>query len=311
MLEGLIAFGVVAIVVLMSEAASERGFTAFGRVVHVVGETIWRIWLLLIAATIVTGAMVVTFDVTGRLFAMWIAGLVALVAVVALAWWLFDWRFPEWGWRSERTLRRYAIERQIEDAHSRGWEALKRRRFEQSASAYREAAELGDADAMVNLANILADESGLPDEAERWYSDAIEAGHTTAAVNLGLLRLHQGRVEEARELFDQARRSGDTEGYVRLAEVAVEEGELERAQGLLEIAVMENDLEAYAPLGDVLARMGREDDAERRLREGLALGARDVTLVLVDVLRAVGRDDEADELCAGRDVEDAERWPPE
>jgi tetratricopeptide (TPR) repeat protein len=169
--------------------------------------------------------------------------------------WLFGW--GEWVSRSGPTPRRDAVERKIEDAHARGWVALKRRRFEEAASAYREAAELGDLDAMVSLANILSDELNSSDEGERWYRRAIESGSTTAAENLALQRLNEDRVEEARELFELARRRGDSAGYLGLADIAAEEGQLERARSLSEIAIMEDELDAYGPLGRVLAAMGQ------------------------------------------------------
>jgi uncharacterized protein HemY len=295
MLESLIALGVILVVVCLSEAAEARGIRVpiLGRIFELLAEAMWRLWLLLIALTIVAIALVVAFDASGVPIVAWLAGVVALVAVVAVARRVFDWRFDGLVRRSDRTHRRYPVERRIEDAHSEGWEALKRRRFEQAASAYREAADLGDVDAMVNLANILSDELDSSDEAERWYRRAIQAGSTTAAENLALQRLDEDRVEEAQKLFELARRGGDSAGYIGLADIAVDEGELERARALLEIAIIEGELDAYCRLGDVLASLGRDAEAEQRLREGLALGAKGVTPVLAQLLRTARRDDEA------------------
>lgn len=204
--------------------------------------------------------------------------------------------------------RRGVSARRIDALHEEGWRLLAERRYTDAAAVYREAAELGDVDAMVNLANILTDELDLSDEGERWYRRAIELGSTTAAENLALQRLDEDRVEEARELFELARRGGDSAGYLGLARIAFEQGELERARGLLEIAILEGDLDAYGPLGDVLVGMNRDQEAEQRLREGLAAGAKGAAAVLAQLLRTAGRDDEADALLG---CEHAEPWPPE
>jgi hypothetical protein len=120
MLESLIALGVILVVVCLSEAAEARGIRVpiLGRIFELLAEAMWRLWLLLIALTIVAIALVVAFDASGVPIVAWLAGVVALVAVVAVARRVFDWRFDGLVRRSDRTHRRYPVERRIEDAHS-------------------------------------------------------------------------------------------------------------------------------------------------------------------------------------------------
>jgi TPR repeat protein len=224
-------------------------------------------------------------------------------------------------WREHRDGQRRAPARslpnrrrratRLDSIHEEGWRLLGEHRYGAAAALYRQAAELGDVDAMVNLANLLADELGRSSDAESWYRRAIDGGNALAAVNLALLMLDQDRVEEARELFEFARRGGEPAGYIGLAHVAFENDELERARALLEIAVMEGDLDAYAPLGEVLVSMDRDAEAEQRLREGLAAGARGAAHMLARVLRVAGRNDEADALRDTSPTAPENRWPPE
>ncbi|NYS17311.1 sel1 repeat family protein [Streptomyces sp. SJ1-7] len=75
-------------------------------------------------------------------------------------------------------------------------------------SSYRRAVEAGHTDALFNL-GILLVEAGRGEEAEGFYRRAAEAGDTDAMVNLGNLLKRTGRAREAEVFYQRAEAAGD------------------------------------------------------------------------------------------------------
>lgn len=289
------------VVVVVCEMAEDRGIRipVLEPVARLVDSVIW--WLLRFSVPLVGLAIVVLgFEPRGVVLAAVVCGWAAVGAAPAVV------RFA----RSAAPRGGEATARHLDRLHRDGWQRLRQRDYEHAATAYQEAAELGDADAMVNLANLLSDELGEPVAAEHWYRRAVDAGSAIAAENLGLMCTDQGRLDDARELFRLATERGSTGGYAGLAKIEVDRGEFERARVLLEIALMEHDVYAYAPLGEVLLLMDRAQEAEDRLREGTDRGAPGAATVLAWLLRETGREDEAAALRGRIDLEAAQSWPP-
>ncbi|MFI8164490.1 tetratricopeptide repeat protein, partial [Streptomyces microflavus] len=103
-------------------------------------------------------------------------------------------------------------------------------------TSYRRAVEAGSADAMVNLALLLA-EMGRGEEAEGFYRRAVEAGHTGAMFNLALLLAKTGRGEEAEGFYHRGVEAGDTRAMFNLALLLAEMGRGEEAEGFYRRAV--------------------------------------------------------------------------
>ena len=86
---------------------------------------------------------------------------------------------------------------------------------------YRKAADSGDAGAMYNLGNLLADRLDPPDlvGARHWYEKAADTGHANAMYNLGFLLADQLRPPDlvsARHWYEKAADAGDADAMVNL-----------------------------------------------------------------------------------------------
>ena len=78
-----------------------------------------------------------------------------------------------------------------------------------SETAFRRAADAGDASSMCNL-GVLLDAAGRREEAEEWFRQAAGAGHIAAMDNLGTLLEEMGRHDEAEQWYRQAADAGHT-----------------------------------------------------------------------------------------------------
>ncbi|MFP8885688.1 CHAT domain-containing protein [Streptomyces mangrovi] len=87
-------------------------------------------------------------------------------------------------------------------------------RTEEAAQAFREAAELGDFNAIHNL-GLLAERAGRTAEARRWYEQAHWKGHPEAANNLGVLLRNAGD-PDTRSWFVRATVAGHPQAAANL-----------------------------------------------------------------------------------------------
>lgn len=201
MAEFVITVVIVSAFVWAWQAAEARGWVLrvpfLSRALDVIGPYVFGLWAGWWSA-VITLVLLVTaeFGDTLAMGGALLAGLAAFLIARKLA----TDAEPDSSYDDER--------------HAEAWRLLNAQEYEAAARLYRELAEPGDMVAMINLANILCDSLGEPEEAVRWYQRAIDLGSTAAAENLGMLYLDEGRTEDAREMFELARTRGGTTRYL-------------------------------------------------------------------------------------------------
>lgn len=147
----------------------------------------------------------------------------------------------------------------------------------------RRAAELGDAEAMVALADLIS--SGGPsreeNEDERWYRSAAEVGHPRAlAVITTRLRV-RGEDVEAERWLRRAVEAIDVPFFlVELGELLAARGELDEAEYWYRRAADGGHVTAMSHLGSLLVATGRTGEAEQWYRLAAGFGS---TSAMVDL----------------------------
>lgn len=138
-------------------------------------------------------------------------------------------------------------------------------------AAYREADELGDADAANDVGLIMAERGDLAG-AEAAYRRADERGCAPAGYNLGLLLEERGDRAGAVEALERADARDHAEAALILGHWALEAGDLDRAEACWYRADRRGARGAATNLGYLLQQRGYLDDAEEVL---LRAGERD------------------------------------
>jgi TPR repeat protein len=146
-------------------------------------------------------------------------------------------------------------------ALSVGLSAYAAREFAVSTTAHRIGAEAGDADAMDNLAGLLAYMLDPPqfDEARTWWERAAEAGVAGAMFNLGALFVDDvdpPQFDEARTWWERAAEAGDTHAMINLGDLLANEvdpPQFDEARTWWERAAEGGDTHAMYHLGVLLA----------------------------------------------------------
>jgi TPR repeat protein len=171
-------------------------------------------------------------------------------------------------------------------------------RSDRDESELRRRAGAGDLEAMKELGDLLYDAVREP-EAERWYREAAEAGHTPAAFNLGCLLSNTGEppgtVEAERWLREAAAR-GYGPASAALGRIALRAKDYAAAQSYLEAAERDGDVRARFSLAMVMKQLGRDAEAEALYRRAAAGGDLDAMFNLGVLLHERG------------DTEEAEQW---
>ncbi|MGP8000451.1 MAG: tetratricopeptide repeat protein [Streptosporangiaceae bacterium] len=102
----------------------------------------------------------------------------------------------------------------------------KKRQYKQALDAY-EAARADQARA--GSGRVLPGEQGEEDQAVRWYRQAADAGDADAMVSLGALLRKQGKEDQAMRWYRQAADAGDADAMVSLGALLAEQGEQDQA----------------------------------------------------------------------------------
>ncbi|MFA1542160.1 tetratricopeptide repeat protein [Actinomadura monticuli] len=120
------------------------------------------------------------------------------------------------------------------------------------------AARTGDPWAMFELGRSVQE----PDEAERWYRRAAEAGAGIAMNNLAVQHVLEGEHAEAERWFRRAADAGNVDGTANLGRLKLEAGDLRDAETWLTAAVEQGHGGAAEQLACLLADAGRTEEAE-------------------------------------------------
>ncbi|MFF3819585.1 tetratricopeptide repeat protein [Streptomyces bluensis] len=179
--------------------------------------------------------------------------------------------------------------------------AQKRLRLQHSVRLYLKAADMGDLNALVQLAGFLekagnregSEEilmhvaaSGNTDplvnlaraaegeESIRLYQLAIELGDPQALVELCLVREESGDHDGAEQLISQAVNTGNTDALIALAEQRDFSGDDQvGAKRLYEYAIAAGDIDAMVALAEMLDEIGDFESAERAFQQAADSGS--------------------------------------
>ncbi|TYK44060.1 tetratricopeptide repeat protein [Actinomadura decatromicini] len=147
-----------------------------------------------------------------------------------------------------------------------GDQARSRGRYRHAAHLYRRAVDVGDSDALMDLA-LLRKEADDLQGAEQFYRRAAEAGNSDALAKLALLRAEAGDHESAERLALQATDAGYPDVLVILAKLWTKAGDHEGAERLAEKAAEVGHPDALVHLAWLRAKAGDHQSAERLARQ--------------------------------------------
>lgn len=118
--------------------------------------------------------------------------------------------------------------------------------YQQAFNCFMKAAKLGDACSMSQLANMYCAGEGVEcnyDESIFWDLQAIEAGHTSSMLNLGITYRIKGDTRKARYWFEKGIDAGDGEAALQLAKLyMISELETERIKHYLIISLQSRNM---------------------------------------------------------------------
>ena len=163
-----------------------------------------------------------------------------------------------------------------------------------SETAFRRAADAGDASSMCNL-GVLLDAVGRREEAEEWFRHAVGAGHIAAMDILGTLLEEMGRHNEAERWFRQAAGAGHTGAMDSLGALLHEMGRAQEAEHWYRQAADAGHASAMDNLGALLHEMGRVQAAEHWYWQAAAAGHTGAKYNLGVLLEQADRPEEAAE----------------
>jgi tetratricopeptide (TPR) repeat protein len=143
-------------------------------------------------------------------------------------------------------------------------------RDDEAFDAYRTAAAAGDAEARLNVANMLADHYDRAEEALDVYRQAIEAGDPRALTESGTVLARLGRSEEAQQQLRQAVADGDPRAHLQLGMLLGDAGDLDGAAAEYQRAVDAEVSGSWAELALLKEEAGDQEEAEEILRAGVA-----------------------------------------
>lgn len=164
---------------------------------------------------------------------------------------------------------------------------------EQAVTWARRAADTGDSDAVMFLAEAL-ESAGRENEAEKLLHERAKAGHPEAMWRLVLLLEGQGRDEEAFVWIQRHAEAGDPIGLARLLVVLQQRGREREAEALLRSRVQDDD-DSYAMwyLADWLAKRNQTEEAVGWFQRSAERSLLAVKL-LVDRLEQLGHLEDAE-----------------
>jgi TPR repeat protein len=122
-----------------------------------------------------------------------------------------------------------------------GYKAYSKNHFKKAFTIFKQGAETGDIDCMTQLANMYTCGEGTRcdyDKAIEWEMRAIELGHTSAMLNVGITFRIKGDMKLARSWFEKALAAGDNEAALQLAKLyRVSDLETARVKEYLQITM--------------------------------------------------------------------------
>lgn len=148
---------------------------------------------------------------------------------------------------------------------------------------FREAAQAGMQQAMVAIGHLYCDQGRVAD-ATSWLTRAANAGSTEGHHALGVLHREQGNQRKAKKSFRRAAKAGGTSAMTTLGELLRSEGKLRDAQRWFTAAAQAGDSDGDHRLGLLLVQQGRDDDAVVHLERAAEAGHRDAARALGDCL---------------------------
>lgn len=95
-------------------------------------------------------------------------------------------------------------------------------RLEEAARLFREAADMGEPAAMLNIGYFYDEGLGVAEdkaEAMRWYKQAYELGEAGAASNIAVLHRETGDQAATLEWFSRAAKMGDGDAHLEVAKI--------------------------------------------------------------------------------------------
>ncbi|MFE3380976.1 tetratricopeptide repeat protein, partial [Streptomyces anulatus] len=116
--------------------------------------------------------------------------------------------------------------------------------------------------------------------AESVYRRAVEAGHSGAMFNLGILLGKAGRFEEAESVYHQAAEAGHSDAMVNLGVLLAKAGRFEEAEVSFRQAIEAGQRDAMVNLGTLLGKAGRFEEAEVSFRQAIEAGHSDAAYSL-------------------------------
>ncbi|HMM95098.1 FtsK/SpoIIIE domain-containing protein [Phycicoccus sp.] len=140
-----------------------------------------------------------------------------------------------------------------------------------ATAAYRQADELGSADAAVLLGQVLH-RTGYDQLAREAFARGEARGHREAAMCLGNLLNDSGDASAAREAYERAIAAGSTMAVLNLGLMLAQNGETEAAKRYLLDARSNGDTEACWAIGRVLETEGDLETAAVYYKEGADAG---------------------------------------
>lgn len=167
-------------------------------------------------------------------------------------------------------------------------------RDEEALAEHRRAAELGVADAWVDIAISLVDLERF-EEAEAAAHEALtRTGDVRAHRVLGTVCFRQTRYEEAESHYRQGIADGDDYALVECGDLLASLDRFEEAEAMYRQALERELSEVHLDLAELYRRLDRTKDAADEYRAAVAAGHRHGHLGLADLLAGEGRTAEAE-----------------
>ncbi|MFJ5712847.1 hypothetical protein [Streptomyces sp. NPDC093105] len=154
--------------------------------------------------------------------------------------------------------------------------------------------------AALQLADLIADNYGSREEAERWYKTAIAEGDPSALNNFGcFLREDDARFADAEKMLMEAYRIGDPLAPGNLGRMYFDAGDPERAFPWFSKSIKLSVFTVLPMVARNLAALGREQEAREVIEEALSKDIPGAALAYAQILTD----------SAGKEpLEDPEKW---
>ncbi|MBX9387641.1 tetratricopeptide repeat protein [Streptomonospora halotolerans] len=211
-------------------------------------------------------------------------------AQVAFGWAAYDTdRFAV----AEAVWRKAAEVRSPRALNGLGCLCLRRGDAGEAESWFRQAVDAGHTGAMCNLGMALSDQPGKEGEAETWYRRAITAGSVAAMTNLGVLLSARGDKGEAESWYRRAWEKGSAKAAANLGHLLADRGDHDEAVVFLRSAAEAGGTRSVGRLGRLLYQRGRPEEAEAWLLRAAGSGETDAMMYLFRLYTERGEPEQA------------------